>query len=667
MSRAPSERDDPNRPLASRTPIAAQDQAEVPSLQRHLLQAALVHAGLGTWTWNMATDEVSYDSSFFAIYGVTPTGDVKVDRQAAAECIVPGDRVAVRQAVERAGREGQPTRIRIRAHRANDGAPRDIEVSSLPVDAAGGTMLVGIIQDVTDQVATLVGMREAQTQAHAISDAIPDMVLRIRNDGLILEFKPAIGSQATREMFVGQNMLEASPAPNEFSKGLLAAIRKVIADGKLISMEVTTNLPRWREGTFECRILRCASDQALVLVRDITEQRQAEQAEANARKRAEEAVATRTAFLATLSHEMRTPLNGVVGLARALSHTELTEPQSAYVNGIAASGRALLALVDDLLDLTRIESGRLELRPAPTMLRELLDEVAAILQAQTQERGLELVLELDGVGDEPVLIDGDRLRQVLLNLVGNAIKFTDDGQVLLRAHMLDHQVDAHRGTLQFTVRDTGIGVAPADQERIFEPFVQADATTARRRGGTGLGLSISREIVERMNGRLTMRSEPGIGTTVEVSIPVAIEPVWASITSQDFADARSDLAVLLVEDNAINQMVAREQLQGLGVKTLQVVDTAEDALTLLDERPFDLVLMDLQLPGIDGYEACRRLRAGGGINSGCVVVALTAHAVDGDDARCRAAGMDGHLVKPSDAMAVANWLESAKRRSAGLD
>ncbi len=361
----------------------------------------------------------------------------------------------------------------------------------------------------------------------------------------------------------------------------------------------------------------------------------------DARKRAEQATRAKSAFLATMSHEIRTPLTAVVGVAEVLQHTA-TDPQQAHqLSLVDSAGRTLLGLVDNVLDLSRIESGQLELEWIPVDLGEIVHDVGQVLQVRAQPKRIELTAAHTG----PSWVVGDplRLRQVLLNLVGNAVKFTDTGKVALRCEVSPGPApDRYR--VRLTVSDTGVGISAEQQETIFEPFVQADQGTARRFGGSGLGLSIVTQLVKAMDGKLSLDSEPGRGTTVTVDLLLAPGPKVEAKPEATPAVPKRSLRLLLVEDNPINQQVVRLMLAQWDCEVEVASDGFEAVRMVLEEsHRFDLVLMDCQMPGMDGMEATRRIRAGG---STVPIVALTANATPSDRAMCLAAGMDDFTTKP---------------------
>jgi PAS domain S-box-containing protein len=388
---------------------------------------------------------------------------------------------------------------------------------------------------------------------------------------------------------------------------------------------------------------------------------------ARARRAAEQASAAKGQFLANMSHEIRTPLNGVIGITEVALRSDPPQRLREQLEMIQASGESLMTLVNDVLDFSRAEAGRIELRPEPFAPRALLGQTVSALKVDAAAAGLELQLQLADDIPERVVGDPGRLRQVLVNLLGNAVKFTPSGWVRLAVAVRHHDDAAVK--LRFEVADSGIGIAADQQAAIFEAFTQIDASPTRRHGGAGLGLAISARLVELMGGRLRLDSRPGRGARFWFELVLgraasrrgpdraAAEPRPAT---DHVAPAERPLRVLLAEDNPINQRVATSMLEQRG-HAVEVVADGRAALAAVLRGGCDVVLMDVQMPELDGFEATRRIRRARPADEGPRIVAMTAHALQGDRQRCLDAGMDAYLAKPFSASA----LYAAVERSAG--
>jgi signal transduction histidine kinase/ActR/RegA family two-component response regulator len=354
---------------------------------------------------------------------------------------------------------------------------------------------------------------------------------------------------------------------------------------------------------------------------------------------AQEASRAKSAFLAMMSHELRTPMNGVLGMAHALGSTKLDARQADYLEIIVESGDGLMAILNDILDLSKIEAGKLELEAAPFEIRVLGRQLQRVWRETARAKGLALSLQI--APDTPRWLSGDpiRVRQILLNLVSNALKFTQDGRV-------DIAIAPHAaGGVEITVSDTGVGMTSEQQAKLFTPFVQGDRSIARRFGGTGLGLSICRELAGMMGGRIGMVSRPGEGSTFTVVLGLATAEAPAPEAAPDVALDVAGARVLVVDDNLANQAVARAILEAVGVLVATAGDGRE-ALARLRVEDFDVVLMDVHMPVMDGVEALRRLRNGEGGRRDMPVVALTADAMSGEVERLIGLGFDDAHPKP---------------------
>ena len=400
----------------------------------------------------------------------------------------------------------------------------------------------------------------------------------------------------------------------------------------------------------------------LGVARDISDRKktetelQARAAEmARLKTEAENASRAKSEFLANVSHEIRTPLNGILGFTNLLSASELAVEQREYNDAVRSSAEHLLSLINDLLDFSRIEAGRLELDSVPFSVRTCVDEAVTPLLPLAEAKGLEMCVDVSEAVPQWIQGDPNRIRQILLNLMGNAVKFTKDGSVAVRVVVVEDSRSGGDGggsALQFAVTDTGIGIPEAQRQLIFEPFRQADGSITRRFGGTGLGLTISSRIVALMNGRIWLRTCEGVGSTFYFTVPL-IPAVMAVVGSRDFQcgpvpSTRTGLAILVGEDNPLNQRLIRRLLELRGHR-VTICDTGEAVLRTRRDNEFDLVLMDVQMPEMDGLEATRRLRAEEAYTGSRIpIVAMTACAMAGDRDKCIRAGCDGYLTKPLD-------------------
>ncbi len=386
-----------------------------------------------------------------------------------------------------------------------------------------------------------------------------------------------------------------------------------------------------------------SSQRILAVATDVTQLKAQKEALGVLAKKAEEASQAKSTFLATMSHEIRTPLNGVLGMTQLLLSTQLNDTQRDYARHVLTTGKTLLTILNDILDFSKIEAGQMELENTTFNLATLIREVVQLELPRALDKGV--VLQLDVEGNLPDHMAGDpgRVRQVLLNLVNNAVKFTDHGFVRIEARLDDSHIT-------IAVVDSGCGVPTAQQPMLFAPFTQADSSTQRRFGGTGLGLAICHELVTLMDGELGMESTLGEGSRFWLRLPIlpAGPPPLAAPTPYDIPSIRPsqpiDCQALIVEDNQVNQMVIQGMLETLGC-TVTVAANGQEALDLLDRFTYDVVFMDCQMPVLDGYEATRRLRLRDD-GENVPVIALTANALLDDRQRCLNAGMDDYIPKP---------------------
>jgi signal transduction histidine kinase/ActR/RegA family two-component response regulator len=363
-----------------------------------------------------------------------------------------------------------------------------------------------------------------------------------------------------------------------------------------------------------------------------------------ARARAELSAKVRAEFLANMSHELRTPMNAILGMTDLALHTNLDAEQREYLTHAHQSGTRLLSILNDILDLSRIESGRLPIEQLPFDLREIIRRSIVLLSLQAQAKGLDIREEIDPTIPPWLQGDPSRIQQILVNLLGNATKFSEQGEIVLRADCLRRE--GGRCHLAISVRDHGIGIPADQQQRIFEAFTQADTSTTRRYGGTGLGLAISSNLVRMMGGNISVQSHPGAGSTFRFELTLPVVDAHPGLLPAEPPAPSRPLRLLVAEDNLVNRTLLERMMTKEG-HIVRSVDNGQKVLELLASEEFDAILMDIHMPEMDGLETARRIRERESFGGGHIpILALTALAVHGDEARCIEAGMDAYLSKP---------------------
>jgi two-component system, sensor histidine kinase and response regulator len=470
--------------------------------------------------------------------------------------------------------------------------------------------LKGIVQSWNPAAEQLFGWTEQEATGHHLPFVTPDM------HG---EFH-----ERMRRALQGQELSGES-------------VRRVRKDGSPIELSIASAPLRDSCGT---------TIGLISVITDITERKRVEEEVQKARAAAEAANRAKSEFLANMSHEIRTPMNGVIGMTELALDTELTAQQREYLSLVKSSGDALMTVINDILDFSKIEAGKLELDPIPFNLRDTIEETARTLALRAHQKGLELVTDIQPGIPEVLVGDPVRLRQVLLNLLGNAVKFTDMGEVCLRVER--EQMQEGVG-LHFSVRDTGIGI-PADRQKlIFEAFTQADNSTTRKYGGTGLGLTITSRLVALMGGRIWVESKAGEGSVFHFTAAFAPGHATAIQTPQQAAVDLINLPVLIVDDNQTNCRILHDILVHWGLRPT-VANGGPEALEILKHAqrsgtPFELLLLDFQMPEMDGFELVKRIRENPDL-AGATIVILSSVGERGDGARCRELGVKAYLNKP---------------------
>jgi len=616
-------------------------------------------AGIGVWEFSPLTGHIWWSDEIMDLVGFDPEIDWTSERFYAL--VHPRDRGRLTKAMTRSVATGEPLRIEHRIWARDRWLTMRVTVRTEPT-GTGAYALKGISEDITELAeardAARKGeqtARKARRDAQALAGRL-NLALEAAEAGVYEidhvnesfwcspEFERITGQknssyeEATELRYPGFHVDDLPHVRASFralhrgdkKSGESFEARIVRPDGAERWVRVHHHLVTSRNG----RWLK-----AVGLVQDCDALKRQEIALKEAQAAAEAGAEAKAAFLANMSHEIRTPMNGVMGVLHLLKNERLSADGRDLLREALSCGQMLAELLNDVIDFSKIEAGRLELANEPVDPRLLVEGVVRLLEPQARAKGLTLAVDADPalgwVASDPV-----RLRQALFNLVGNAVKFTETGHVRVRCH----RAEAGGDVLRFEVEDTGVGIPRAAQERLFERFNQADASTTRRFGGSGLGLAITRKLAEMMDGQVGFRSEEGQGSTFwfEVSAPAAQAPAEAVEAT---LDVLTGVRVLVVEDNPTNRMIATKLLENLGA----AVETADDGYAGVDAAArggFDIILMDIQMPGIDGVEAARRIRAQGGASASTPIVALTANVLAHQRQAYLDAGMDGVVGKP---------------------
>ena len=578
---------------------------------------------------------------------------------------------------------------------ASDGHRELVETTKAPMRDDRGNLIgvLGISRDITERQAAEDEVRQLERRITTAFRVAPVAACVTRlTDGKLVDANRQLLSEYnwTREELLGKTTLEAGLWGSEEDR--LKMVEAIRRDGRISNFE---SIGVGRDGQRRPMSLSAevfemdGTPHLVVFIADMTEKRQAE-AELRlhrdhleeevtrrtleleqARQAAEQANQAKSIFLANMSHEIRTPMNAIIGLTHLAERQAGNAEQLARLNKVSDAAHHLLAIINQILDISKIEAGKLELSPVDFSLRRVVDNATALIIDRLHSRGLAFNCTLDP--EIPLVLYGDPLRlgQILLNFLSNAVKFTERGTISVSVNLLAR--DSSGLHLRFAVQDSGPGIPPDEQARIFSPFEQADSSATRRFGGTGLGLAIARRLAEMMGGETGLHSETGVGSTfwftarLEPGHTDAADialPIPADEAEHLLATAYRRARILLVEDNAINQEVALELLAAVGLNADLAVN-GENALKMYAENTYDLILMDMQMPIMDGVTAARQLRAGG---ASLPILAMTANAFGEDRQRCLDAGMNDHVAKPVDPQnlyaALIKWLPFPGLRNA---
>jgi PAS domain S-box-containing protein len=539
-------------------------------------------------------------------------------------------------------------------HKRKDGSVITIEYSTSLLVIDGREYTIGIDRDVTAQKEAEAALSRERSLLRGLLEGIPDNIYCKDRDSRFLVVSRALlrkfGFQDERDV-IGKTDFDFFT--EEHARQAFEDEQRIMATGQPILDAVEKET--WPDGHITWGLtnkipLRDESGAIIGtcgVTKDITKLKEAEEQLARAKEAAEAATKTKSEFLANMSHEIRTPLNGVVGMTGLLLDTKLDEQQREYTETIRTSADTLLTVINDILDFSKIEAGKLQFEELDFDLVETVEGTLDMLAERAQRKGIELVSAIPP--DVPRLLRGDpgRLRQVLVNLIGNAIKFTERGEVVVR--VFNERTDPTHTTLRFNVVDTGIGIAPEVQQRLFQAFTQADSSTTRKYGGTGLGLAISRQIVHLMNGQIGVESQPGKGSNFWFTATFANQTGALRPPREEYNRDLFDLRVLVVDDNATNRQILRHQIFAWKMQKGSAA-SGHEALKILraaaaEGKPYDVALLDMQMPEMDGLTLAQAIKADPAIAATRLII-LTSLGRVMTPAELKAAGIDAYLVKP---------------------
>jgi PAS domain S-box-containing protein len=601
--------------------------------------------GVGHFRIDVRSRTATWSDRVYRIFGLEP--GVEPPRfETVLSMFGEADREMVRQMLVRAMAEGEPYTFEAPLTGA-DGVVRRVASTGVAERDSSGTVttVFGVVMDATEARQREQALAESEARYRLLADRATDVIVRYDAKGVVEFVSPSVRQYGYRpEDLIGRKTRDfvhpedagmmsvrglgepQGPTPqNEFR------LRR--ADGEWV----------WLEGNpAPIRDERGKVIGAVTVLRDVTQRRAMDQELRRKRAEAEAAAVAKAEFLANMSHEIRTPLTGIIGFASLLEGLEgMPGRARTYINRITTSGQALLSVVNDVLDFSKMEAGQIALDPQPFDPLAFVDESLELERPEARKKGLDLTLAADGDLPPAVLADRGRARQVLLNLLGNAIKFTVEGEVDVRVGYLPAE-----GRLRVEVSDTGVGIPPEQIDRLFQRFSQVDGSTTREHGGSGLGLAICKGLVEMMDGAIGVESEVGKGSHFWFTIAAPVANTTQSAQSESAPAARiHPMRLLVVDDVAMNRELVADMLAPFQVSLTEAAGGAE-AVEAAMATAFDLILMDLQMPGMDGFAATRAIRANCELNQSTPIVALSANVLPEQIDACREAGMNDHIAKP---------------------
>ncbi len=605
------------------------------------IRLATKASGVGVWEWNVITNKIRWDAQMFRIYGVAPTADGLIEYSTWSNAVVTEDRADQERILQDTVRNLGSSKRSFKIIRASDGVQCFIEaIETVRINAVGqAEWVVGTNLDVTEQ-------KQASQYARSLIEASLDPLVTISADGKITDVNEASikVTGVEREKLIDTDFSNYFTEPQKAQEGYQQVFEKgFVADYPLTIKHKNGNLT---DVLYNASVYKDNKGNVLgvfAAARDVTERKMFEKEMIDAKVSAENAAKSKQQFLSNMSHEIRTPLNSILGFTNVLLKTELGSQQKEFLEARNTSGKSLNLLINDILDLAKVDAGKMTFEKHPIEIRKSISAILHSFDLKIKEKNLELAIEHDSKVPSILLCDSLRLNQIFFNLLSNAIKFTHKGKIKLTIKLL-HE-DKENVTIEFVVSDSGIGIADNKLNSIFNLFEQAEFNTSTSYGGTGLGLSIVKQLVEGQGGSVNVKSKLGEGSAFSFVLPFgkANLKLEEEIILLNPVSEIINLRVLVAEDVALNQLLIKIILNDFGFE-YEIVGNGKLAIEKMQTNTYDIILMDLHMPEMNGFEATEYIRKT--LKSHIPIIALTADVTTVDVSKCKEFGMDSYVSKP---------------------